>query len=259
MPAFIVIILSPVRLAILLAGFFACHSKTSTEFFSYSLGNTTIEVARTRYEGTSNLAVVHLHDNESTGRKAAEDALQSTGGSLITLRNKDRRLLQFTYENEWYAVDPNRIFTDKGRHNTLNKWSKYRKGAAIVLAGFATYFSQLIPPSGVVVSMHNNTDKAYSVLSYRKGGELYADAKTVHINPAKDVDDFFLTTSSTIYAKLKDSDYNVVLQDNGKAIDDGSLSIFYGQKQGDYVNIEAQHGHSEEQVTMLLLLQKILG
>jgi hypothetical protein len=46
----------------------------------------------------------------------------------------------------------------------------------------------------------------------------------------------------------------VVLQHNTNAVDDGSLSIFYGRKNKSYVNVEAEHGHLEQQKKMLSVL-----
>ena len=97
------------------------------------------------------------------------------------------------------------------------------------------------------------------MLNYNAGGPFFTDAKSVHINAEHDVDDFFITTSTGLYEKLKARDYNVVLQDNENDMDDGSLSIFYGRKNLGYINIEAEHGHLKQQTQMLLVLIDILN
>ena len=119
------------------------------------------------------------------------------------------------------------------------------------LSGFARFFLDKIPESKTLVSVHNNTNGAYSLLSYAKGGSLQKDAEMLHQNKQQDADDFFITTDAAIFNYLKEANYNVVLQHNTHATDDGSLSIFYGRKNKSYVNVEAEHGHLAEQKKML--------
>ena len=242
----------------LIGGFYACAPVSETELLSFSLGQTTVEVTRTDYGAPAGIYVVHLHDNEATGIRAAEKVLPSIGGTLISLRNRNQRLLQFSYLKRAFAADPNRIFTEKGRRHTLEKWSMYNAGAAAGLETFASSLLNLLPTDQIIVSMHNNTDKAYSILSYLKGEALALDADSVHRNSAQDTDDFFLTTNKDIYSRLKEANYNVVLQDNEGATDDGSLSVYYRSRPQAYVNIEAEHGHFDQQVVMLQLLAQII-
>jgi hypothetical protein len=228
------------------------------EEFTHTLGATVIKMERIRYEGPSSLSIVHVHDNEATALRAAEKVLAEAGGSLVTIRNRSNRLLKFLLEGKHYMADPNRVYTAQGRKNTLEKLSRFDPSAAEQLEQFATYFIGIIPDADVVVSMHNNTDKAYSVLSYNKGGDLFNDAAAVHINSAYDADDFFITTSADLYEQLKTENYNVVLQNNDDATDDGSLSIYYGRKEKGYINIEAEHGHLKQQIQMLQVLNEVM-
>ncbi len=156
----------------------------------YALGSTKIEIERTQYEGATSLTIVHVHDNETTARKAAEDVLKEFGGSLVTLKNNEKRILKFTQSGKGYEADPNRIFTEQGRENTLKKLSKYSPSAAGELDHFARYFISLIPEANVVISMHNNTNKAYSVLNYNKDGVFYTDVKAIHITKRKSFHSF---------------------------------------------------------------------
>jgi hypothetical protein len=155
-------------------------------------------------------------------------------------------------------ADPNRVYTAQGRENTLEKLSRFDRSAAEQLEQFAAYFIGIIPDANVIVSMHNNTNKAYSVLSYTKGGDLFNDAAAVHINKTYDADDFFITTSADLYEKLKTENYNVVLQNNEEAADDGSLSIYFGRKEKGYINIEAEHGHLKQQTQMLQVVNEVM-
>ncbi len=245
-------------LILFITGSIFSFCKRGNEEFTYQLGNTKISIERTWFYGASVLSIVHVHDNETTAQTAAETILQQFGGSLLTLKNREQRLLHFTHQGTDYAVDPNRIFTPQGRKHTLQKWSRYHMATAEKLAFFSTYFIDLIPAEKAVIAVHNNTDKAYSINSYKKGGDLVTDAQEVYINEAQDGDDFFITTSIELFEKLKNENYNVVLQHNKRAADDGSLSIYYGRKDQTYVNVEAEHGHLEQQIKMLEVLQQVL-
>jgi hypothetical protein len=60
----------------------------------------------------------------------------------------------------------------------------------------------------------------------------------------------------TANIQLKFHGFNVVRQNSKKAKDDGSLSIYYGQKGKTYVNVEAENGSIPEQTRMLQILLK---
>ena len=68
----------------------------------------------------------------------------------------------------------------------------------------------------------------------------------------------FLKYFHSLYEKFKNLGYNTVLQNNATMTDDGSLSVLAGQQNIPYVNVEAQHGHLEEQVEMLFVLMEVL-
>ena len=50
----------------------------------------------------------------------------------------------------------------------------------------------------------------------------------------------------------------MVLQNNDRATDDGSLSVLAARRGQRYVNVEAQHGHVEAQAQMLCVLLDVL-
>jgi hypothetical protein len=45
--------------------------------------------------------------------------------------------------------------------------------------------------------------------------------------------------------------YNSILQDNVKVYKDGSLSVYYGEQNRRYINIETQHGKTVQYKEML--------
>ena len=58
--------------------------------------------------------------------------------------------------------------------------------------------------------------------------------------------EFYFITTARLYGLLTPTGFNVILQNNAKATDDGSLSVYFGQRNIEYVNIEAQHGHKSD-------------
>jgi hypothetical protein len=73
-----------------------------------------------------------------------------------------------------------------------------------------------------------------------------------------DADDFIYTTNLSFYKKLKAKEVNVILQDNKKYVNDGSLSVYCGVNDIPYINIEAQKGHFDEQLRLIKEVLSIL-
>lgn len=235
-----------------------CSFGSNDEKLAYKLGSTWINIDRIRYAGESSLIIVHVHDNEETAKQVAQEVLSKKGGLLLSINNNKERNVSFQYGSVQYKFDPNRIYTPEGREATLKTQSTYNRNAAIRLQRFANYFVKKIPKAQTIIAVHNNTNDSYSILSYLEGGSSQKDALQVYHNPEHDVDDFFLTTSLTLFNKIKEKGYNVILQDNNNAADDGSMSVYYGRRNKDYVNVEAEHGHKDQQTKMLNDLAEML-
>ena len=116
----------------------------------------------------------------------------------------------------------------------------------------------MIDPGTIVVAMHNNTDVNYSIKSYLPGGDESENTKDVYINDSWDPDDFVYTTVEEYFNELKARGVNVILQDNEACVNDGSLSVYCGQNDIPYLNIEAQKGHLEEQIQLIGIVMEIL-
>jgi hypothetical protein len=57
---------------------------------------------------------------------------------------------------------------------------------------------------------------------------------------------------------LTQRDFNVTLQDNANAPDDGSLSVYFSKKGIPYVNIEAEASHLNAQIEMVRSAREML-
>lgn len=111
----------------------------------------------------------------------------------------------------------------------------------------------------LLIALHNNLEDGYSMASYRVDSVYEREALSIYVGWHPDPDDFYFVTDRRIFEALQPNHYHVVLQDNAMMTDDGSLSVYCGQRGIQYVNVEAQHGHLEEQKKMIVILLERLG
>lgn len=226
----------------------------------YKIGDRNIPVKILQYGQAGNVICLNLHDNETTSVKAAKSVLEETGGTLVKIENKNQRVIRFRLKGISYGFDPNRMFSRIGIEQTLRDNRRISRDAMDEVEKFAQRILQLVPDSSsCIVALHNNTEEAYSVRSYLPGGNRDDDAKAVYADSLQDVDDIAFTTDSLLYKRMADSGYNSIWQHNEKAKKDGSLSIYYGERNRRYINIETQHGRVEQYVEMLQKLLMILA
>jgi hypothetical protein len=223
------------------------------------VGNAAIQIVTDSFSpANQSILYLNVHEDEQTSVQAATKHLQAVGGTLIRLQHSGGRNIGFEFGNRNYLFDPNRIFTSTGRKDNLNKLSHFDAKADSIISGFANIILQPVLQAAIVVALHNNTNNNFSILSFKKGGKEAKNASRLYINPKMDVDDFVLTTETTIFNFLKRKQISVVLQNNKHCIDDGSLSVYCGKKGIPYVNIEAQDVHEAEQLNIINTLAPLL-
>jgi hypothetical protein len=203
--------------------------------------------------------LLNLHDDENTAVEAARAYLAGHPGRLLELRHTGTRLITFALDGQSYTFDPNRMFTDAGATASLQRHGTFTPAALDAVRQFAQALLAQVQPTTypLLVALHNNTDEGWSARSYADDGEAATEAAAVHLAPGQDSDDFFFVTEASLFERLAGQGFNVVLQDNAQATDDGSLSVWCAQQGVPYANVEAEHGHAGQQVTLLkALLQK---
>jgi hypothetical protein len=223
------------------------------------LGETDIGVAITEKPG-SRLLYVNLHDDENTSAEAGHAVLKQSGGRLVELRHTGRRIVEFTVQGKDYRVDPNRIFTPAGLRTTLERQSHFSDDAARAVRQFVDELLNIyhIDRADAVIALHNNTPGMFSARSYAAGGIYARDAEDVFVREGNVADNFFFVTERLVFDALRGRGYNVVLQDNRRVTDDGSLSVYCGKANVRYVNVEAEQGNLKEQTRMIIDLKSIL-
>lgn len=218
----------------------------------YKLGNRSIGIVTYKYNNNPGIVMISLHDDEATAIETSKQVLRKTGGYLIKINNDSTRLISFKLNGLTYKFDPNRIFTQTGIAATLKKQGRYSPAAAVAVKNFAKFILSKIPSAtATLIALHNNHVGDYSIYTYAYG-VLMKDKREIYIDSIHVADNFFITTDDIIYNKIRGFGYNVALQNNSQAKDDGSLSIYYGKKNKSYVNVEALHGKPEVQFNMLM-------
>lgn len=249
----------PAAALLLLLAFLACRTlqaPSRVEEIPVRLGDGEVSFAVTSAGGPLPAFLV-LHDDENTAVEAGLEAIRSRGGRLVEVKADGRRRVAFELGGSRWRFDPNRIFTEAGARADLVELNG--SAPAEVLAevqGFADAVLAVYGPAPLLITLHNNTEGEYSALTYAPGGELARDAAAVHLPPGADPDDFFFVTEAWLYGALAAEGFAVVLQDNERVTDDGSLSVRAARSGVPYVNVEARHGHREEQVRMLEALNR---
>jgi hypothetical protein len=214
------------------------------------MNETMVQLTSTFY-GTAQKAVfINLHANETTSIEAAQLYLAEKEGLLLELLHDTTRLVHFWSNGKDVQFDPNRIFTKRGRQSNLKMLNgRFTVAAEKNVGALADKIIRKLKGAKVIIAMHNNTDgQPLSVTSFRQK----------YVNPGMDADDFILTTELKIFNQLKKKKINAVLQTHKTSTDDGSLAIYCSKKKIPYINIEAQQGHTEEQLNMLNALTGII-
>ena len=237
----------------------ACKPKyaITTSHTPLQLGDVTVDVVL--HEAASpGLTYLNLHDDENTSVMAALDVIGEHGGRVIELMHSGDRTITFQLGSSTYEFDPNRMFTDQGRADTLERFSNVSDEALAAVGAFADGVLQLLTPAelDVVVTLHNS-QASYSVFLYTAGGDLANEAESAYVSKEMDPNDFYFVTDRDLYEQLRQMEQNIVLQNNLQATDDGSLSVWSAQQHLVYANVEAQHGHRRAQAGMLLRLHEI--
>jgi len=226
---------------------------------SLDLGGTIVELVAHRSEKPGYL-FYNMHDDENTGVDAAKKVIKKKGGVLYELVHSGKRYIEFDYDTLHFQIDPNRIYTDAGVWRELERSAIRDTVVFNMVSAFADTLISLMDLNNqlIVLTLHNNSQANYSMRSYLPGEIYEVDAEAVYNGKWKDDDEFYFVTSARLYGLLTPVKFNVVLQNNANMTDDGSLSVYCGQRGIEYVNIEAQHGHKRANRKMVKKLLDVL-
>jgi hypothetical protein len=103
----------------------------------YQLGNTVVPIKSYQYGDSKDLFFINLHDDEMTAVNGAIRLLETQGGTLLRLANKQQRNISFKMEGVSYLFDPNRIFSRHGISQSLSAFGRVSKKAMDEVEKFA--------------------------------------------------------------------------------------------------------------------------
>jgi len=223
------------------------------------LGDSSI-ILNQKYVNTSSpILYLNIHEDEFTSIKAIDEFVKKQPLNFIVLNHHKTRRIAFNIKTKTFSIDPNRIYTHKGRKATLEPRQLFRKKALVITESLANEIINAIKQYNIIVTMHNNTDVNYSIKSYLPGEDESQNTADVYVSNKWDADDFIYTTEKVYFEYLKAKDVNVILQDNSNYVNDGSLSVYCGEEQIKYINIEAQKGHLTEQIKLVKIIDEMLS
>ena len=223
------------------------------------IGDSSISILRQFGAEDDNFLFVNVHEDEQTSIQVVEAYSLERQLNFLRLAHVQTRNVIYSVNGKDYEIDPNRIFTPKGRKATLKRHGAFSYRASRIAKRLAqSVLNEIDAENHIVIAMHNNTDVNYSIKSYLPGGDEAENTKSVNVSEDWDPDDFIYTTVDEYYEKFKEAGLNVILQDNEKCVNDGSLSVWCGQRNIPYINIEAQKGHFDEQMRLTKKVLEVL-
>lgn len=187
-----------------------------------------------------------IHGDETTARDVLTAHMKAFRGRALLVDNPARVI-----QAGALTFDPNRMFTELGLERNLVRLNpqasevERRRVHKMVAKDREKLLRALTPPSNGLLTVVHNNSRGYSV---KDEVEISNDFSI----PAPDEpNDFMLCTDVTDFALLKRSPFNVVLQNEAKGEEDGSLSRLAAARRIRYVNIEAAMGRDAAQRAML--------
>lgn len=267
--------------------FVSAFAQNGTRTKTLRLGDTKVNVNIYEKRGSA-ITFVALHHNEQISVKIAKNFVEKRGGRLIELESLNEngqptRRLRFDFEKKPYSIDPNRIFTDYGRicGNPPPILPSIKAFADNLLKIILQPDAKKLQRRGkFLVSLHNNQniddenrnqsekEKDLTAFAFIKGGktqhplfgQYQSQAEGAFIsNIEEDEDNFVFLSSPTLLNYFAGKGFHVVLQKPGAklktldcAVDDGSLSVYFGQQNLSYISLEADKENGEERQRQMI-------
>ncbi|WP_371374982.1 hypothetical protein [Thalassotalea aquiviva] len=210
---------------------------------------------------TNTPVYISLHQDEVDHNRWLKQTLRTRGGVFVELRQSGQRHVYLNVQGQQIAIDPNRIFSVKGRQRSilqLNSSLSYDTPVFAKALDKAALLSQFILKhlnpvnASAIVAMHNNKKGFYN--DGQKGlGTVHMSRYQVIANMPKSfvadtylgdfgLDDLLFITDNHDFKQLQKLGLNLVLQSANVTtlpeLDDGSLSVYAQQHNVRYLNIE---------------------
>lgn len=193
-----------------------------------------------------------IHGDEETARAVLTAHMRTAKGTAWLVENRTRNVVFRGGE-----LDPNRMFSRDGAEANLRKldpdWTDAQLlyGLLVLDRHRQQVLDAVLPARGdILIAVHNNTQ--YSV------NDELDNSNRVALNDRENPHDFALATAVSDFNLLAMGSYNVVLQNQPKGPEDGSLSRYAARHGFRYVNIEVAMGNAAKQRAMLEWVDRTL-
>ncbi|MFC1522812.1 hypothetical protein ACFL6Y_10430 [Elusimicrobiota bacterium] len=194
-------------------------------------------------------------NGDDTASKAARDTVRKLGGRLVELIYPNTSFVPFAINNVKYTFNPGMIFTEQGLRKTLNTSNEGALGDVQTLAQMLFEGEEFLAGAKAIVEVRNNRNKGFGILTHEIGNLHGKNTKSYYANTNWDEDDFLYVNNEEIFYYFMKKGINVVLQDNNKVQDNGSLAARCKKscagKHVPYIKVEAQTGNIEPQKELL--------
>jgi hypothetical protein len=193
-------------------------------------------------KGHSGRRYLHIHGNEDTARDVLTLHMKTHAGVAYLIENHDRYVTIAEAK-----IDPNRLFSRVGAEKNILHENpgitpdRLQSALSFLDLHRENLVRHLEPQNGdLLFALHNNRE--YSVT------EEIPQSDDTSIREPDHPREFFLCTDPKDFATLRQSPYNVVLQNRKPEVDDGSLSRLAAKRGFRYVNLECAIGEFEGQM-----------
>jgi hypothetical protein len=238
---------------------------------------------------------VVVHHNEQKGLTAVKEVITklTEGGRLVEVVSNDadgdpQRFLHFNFGNQTnLCIDPNRMYSLAGIRKFYREDYPNEEGCNQISpntvgtdAGinevfrFGQEMMKIVTLNNThrfIVGVHNNDDNTgLSVKWWMEGGNEAKTAVGVFLTNKSDDDDFIMVSTPELFTKvfsLINNGFSLALQKKGSdltdALDDGSMSIYFGRKNIKYIIIETAgkpavvDAHKQRQIEAVAFVNKL--
>ena len=217
----------------------------------FRIGDQLITLEKFNRQTENDYILVDLYNEQGAALQSAMKLVRQEESSLVRLVHSSR-MVEADLFNKKVVFDPNAIFTSWGRRLHLKTNHCWSKAADEYLQQFARFVLDEIPVQKTIVMMTEG--EAMSV--YMSSGSQEKTVKEYHQASVSNAG-YFITGDEAIYNKLKKEGQNVVLQNDRRLEDDGSLAVYCAKTNRSFlrlVNVEGAFRATE----MLEVMHKVL-
>jgi hypothetical protein len=227
---------------------------TSKSFFRF--GDRLLTLEKWNQRSGKSYTLVSLHNDETTAITVAKSFAETRNAGFVQLLNEGKHDIEVTIRDNKIVFDPDKIFTPTGRKENLKSNLGWKKSSNTRVQVFSLFLIDELVANKIIVAVHNNKDG--SMNDYAKAKSFSKQPFNFHQNPSLDQTNFFVTNQETLFQKLKQNGFNVLLQNRHNLKDDGSLGVYCTRTNKPFISIETRAGHLQEQYQMLLAVDNML-